>query len=412
MEKYVTGKFTCGHTGDIYINGWNAKELREYATERFHTEVCPRCKKNEKYEAAVRHAQALKLPDLVNDDEETRVNGTIIREKLIATFIHEAKPFYRKVREAYSYNGDALAATCWPFCYATLSRYFNLGMTLPEIEAVFLEVLHRYVDAGYWIKMSRMVNANSLWTWLYNFCADKAAEEYVPESIKEEEQEKTIELLVRPEEIEKDGSVVIVSIRDGREIGFKYEYDNDFISVMKTNDCKWSTEERIWYLPINERNGSFDDRAADIGSKLLKRGFAVEFTDAGQIAMIESGEWNPKQKRWVGASPDGKYLRITLGERNDSLYESAKSITGAKWEDGYIRILVKHYRQVEDFASSLDFKFDQSAQEAIAKQREKEDAIPVAKVKGKVTKTITVKEALEQKKNKKNDAIIEDLKDD
>ena len=128
--------------------------------------------------------------------------------------------------------------------------------------------------------------------------------------------------------------------------------------------------------------------------------------------MIESGEWNPKQKRWVGASPDAKYLRITLGERNDSLYESAKSITGAKWEDGYIRILVKHYRQVEDFASSLDFKFDQSAQEAIAKQREKEDAIPVAKVKGKVTKTITVKEALEQKKHKKNDTIIEDLKDD
>lgn len=121
--KYVTGKFTCGHTGDIYINGWNAKELREYAQERFHTEVCPHCMKNEKYEAAVRHAQALKLPDLVNDDEETRVNGTIIREKLIATFIHEAKPFYRKVREAYSYNGDALAATCW-IC----SRETSLGL--------------------------------------------------------------------------------------------------------------------------------------------------------------------------------------------------------------------------------------------------------------------------------------------
>lgn len=423
MAKYIVGKFKCGHTGEIYVNGWNSKRLKENAAARFSGEDCPHCKGIKEYEKAVDHAHALKLPDLAHEDEDVLISGTVIRDKMIRTFTTEIMAFDKSL-SIFQWGSDDLTelASDPNYDFVTLMRYNNLigsryNSNLSQLETVFLGVLHRYTDAMYWVESRAAVNAKRFWGWLYDFLADqKVKEEIVPDTVKEEEQKEELDLMVRPEDLKKDGSVVVKSYSEdgGSYVGFVYEYDSDFISLMKSHKCKWSSVNECWGLKITERSGSTDDRVAEIGSDLLKNGYIVKFMNENQINLAVSGEWAQRQKRWIGASVNNQYLYITLGERNDTLYKQAMKITGAKWvrESCNIRVLTKHYRQVEDFANTLDFSIDSNARAAIDELKEKESAIQVRSVKGKKEQeSISVNEALKQKKSK-DSTIIESLRDD
>lgn len=356
----------------------------------------------------------------MSDDDEygnIHTQGTIIRDQMVLTFIHEAKSFWKKICEADTYEESTFKYSCHPFDYATISRYMDLGISIIDIERVFIDILNRNTNAEFWTKLYPLTNANALWSWLYNYCADIKAEEHIPEEKKEEVIDT---LLVRPKEQEKDGVVDIVDLDcTGKTIGFRYDYDRDFISIMHDHKCKWNRDRSIWCLTITERSGSFDDRSAEIGKSLLEAGFSVKFLNKEQLEKLEGGTWEARHKRWIGLSSTGKYLIISFGEKNDELYEQSKLITGAKWDKEYhgVRVLIKHYRQVEDFAQTFQFSFDKRAADAVASLKEKEVSVPVAKIgKGNGTGAeLSATDALEilnDKKRRKSDVILEDLRDD
>lgn len=364
------GTYSCGHEGRTNVVG--PTKNRDWIAEKHFSGLCSDCweKKVEtdKIEAnakALEKAKEMELPELQGTEKQVAWANTL-RQKMIEDFEKRFEsPIEKKkdlLREVLNHVLTTKTSASW--------YIDNRGNMPREIAENISEEIK---------KIEKIETA--------------------PVDIK-------IEATVYPENKITE-AVAEISIKDNM-ISVKFEKNEKFISLVKSLNFKWDSDWNSgWSRNINELTGSAEDRATELGNKLLNAGFPIMIMDTIIRQNAIEGKFEPECNRWIKTSSNGS-LAIRWWEENDKLYRTARSLSGSKWEDKSVVIKVQHYKEVQDFANMFGFKFTKSAFKVI------EDYIESTKKIEIVTPGVGKKS---EKKDgltdilKSGDEIIDDLKD-
>lgn len=224
-----------------------------------------------------------------------------------------------------------------------------------------------------------------------------------------EEMEKEGETLtVSPDSYNKFDGVVKIKYKDSA-LSAEYVKNDDFINIVKGLGYKWNGFS--WSKTITEYTGSADDRASELGNKLLLSGFTVQFPSTESKEMAVSGAYQPENDRWVKFPVKYEKLALCWKNRSDTLYDAAKKLPGARWRDGAMLVDIEFYREVLDFAETMGFSISKKAQEEIEKYKHIEDRYDTATATALDTDKASDEERI-AKSLKSDGTIIEDLIDD
>ena len=220
------------------------------------------------------------------------------------------------------------------------------------------------------------------------------------------------------EDIKKDSTVFRVNCGykepaeikvSDTKITVTFSKNENFRKIVKSLGYTWG--DGYWYREINKFNGPAEDRAAELGNKLLNAGFPIMITDNSILQNAISGNYNPEQKRWIKACTKEEHkekLAISWEGYNDDLYKVAKKLPSAKWHDGSMVVKVNYWQEVEDFANLYGFAFSDSAKELIEQYKASlQDVTVVTPASKKEKKPVDgLKKILES-----SEEILDDLKD-
>ena len=387
------GTFSCGHDGRVDIIG--PTKDREWKAKKKFDGYCPECyekyRKEEKeriYQESVKKACEMELPELTGSEKQVAWANTLRMSfiDIINKFLDD-KDLDAKIRLEYDYPNTA--------------SYFS---TKEEILEAVDAACKLHTDSKFWIdnrfEKSKMLNL--ILSELRQHCND------IPEEVYQEIHSEKERLTVRPSVAKKDGVVVLEESVDG-SLSAAYVKDDAFRQIVKEKHYTWNGQ--TWNRKINEFSGSMKDRAAELGNALLTNGFTVCFYDEESKKAAIAGDYEPECRQWIKRNKDHKSLIILWEGRNDTLYNAAKKLPGSKWADGGMIIPVSFYKEVEDFADTMNFKFSKMASSLIHSYMEKEKCFEKATVKEAVHKVMTGEDKL-KKMLTANNTIIEDLKDD
>lgn len=394
------GVYTCGHAGTVNITG--PTKDRQWRIDREFSGLCPECLKKvkqekmeqERAEAAEKSAE-LELPELTGSEKQVAW-ANVIRMKVIEGYEKELESYHKR-RERKANEG-----------VIEEYMYKHLEITEEEFVKCFNFALNTITDSKFWID-----NREKADVVLRTFRKGKeeAIKSDIPDEVKIEIEEERKALTVCMENREKAG-VVVIEIEADTECAYlyaKYIKDEKFIEIVKILDFRWNRHSGVWEKKITEYTGKAEERAAELGNKLLLAGFTVQFPNAESKEAALSGNFKPECKRWIKKQKTGK-LAITWEGRNDFIYSSAKKISGAKWTDGYMSVPLEFYGEVQDFANTLGFSVSKMAQEAIGDYRKKESGFECAEINAPKPE-IGDKEKV-ARLLKASGTVIEDLLDD
>lgn len=340
MAKYdVT--YTCGHTDTIQIYGPGRD--REWKLANEESKLCPDCYKakleadRQKQNAEAAEAnQAAGLPKL---------EGT---EKQIAWAESIRKSMIDHIIEYYISQITDEAKAEHPEEYERVMKGF--------------EALKRHTDASWWIDnrinddkigLRRLINAE--------IEAIKKAEKEPPAAIVEVAK---AEATVYPEK-PVSSLVAEISIKgDTVEVNYP-ERNESFRQIMKNHGFEWKPG---WKRTIGKYNGSIQDRAAEIGNKLLAAGFPVRIYDEEIRRRAVAGEYAPEPVRWVKAMTEGDYkgwFSISWPYGGNNYYDAARKIPGSKYQSPNVIVPPESFLEVLDFAQMYKFNISDKAQEII-----------------------------------------------
>lgn len=382
------GTYSCGHEGRVNIIG--PGKFRQYKAGREFEKVCPDCfekqlkEEHEKEDQKIlQNAKEMELPELQGSEKQIKWANSI-RQEFIDKFFDEELN-----EKGFKYLASA-------------DEEFKDKVKVPQ----------NISKVAYWC-IKHVTNAHE---WIENQEAKMILTSYrdALKTPREKEQEKAIEeieteSIVYPENRVTESIAKITYTKD--KISTRIDHkNNDFINILKSlgySYCdKW--EKKIYYTA-----GKIEDRVAELGNKLLNKGFPIMILDEKVRNNAINGIYEKEHTRWIYLLTSGKYkgcFDICWNGYNDNLYETAKSIPGAHWNCGGMVCKVMHYREVQDFANLYNFKFTVAAQKAIEEYQREAEKIPVVN-------PVQVKEEQQQDNqledilNSSSD-ILEDLKDD
>ena len=391
------GIYSCGHAGTVNIVG--PTKDRQWKVDREFSGLCPECFKKAKQEKmekereeAAAKSKEMELPELTGTEKQI-VWANVIRVRVIKEYEEKIESYYEHTKEKKEKG-------------LPIDGYIYRHLQIKEGDFIesFNYALKILTDARFWIdnreKLSILLDVAKIGQ-------EEIKKNDIPEEVKNELEEEKIKLTVRPEN-GKEGVAVIEKIKytNCAYLSVKYIKDASFINIVKSLGFRWNPEYYMWEKMITEYTGCTEERAAELGNKLLQSGITVQFPDMKSKRDAISGNVCPECKQWVKLI-DGKLSLIWDG-RNNSLYEAAKKLPGAKWSNGAMRIPVEFYRDVQDFAEINEFRISKMAREAIEKYKEKEAGFEKAE--------IGTPEKMEHKDNLKrilesHGTILEDLRD-
>jgi len=393
--SWYYGTFSCGHEGRVNIIG--PTKDRQWRADRKFSGSCPDCyekMRQEEMDARNREAEEkskeMELPALEGSEKQVAWANT-----LRLNFID-----YYEEKMSHPLP-DSIERQKTPYGF----------LTAAEIKAIIIESveygMQQHTDARFWIdNRDEWRKVTSAMVAEY-----KSRKSEVPKDVAQEMENDRIQLTVIPENCRKDGVVRILYA--GNEIHAKYIKDDDFRAQVKKLGYSWDFEKSTWTKKITEYTGDADNRAAEIGNALLAEGFTVEFPTKESKEAAVSGQFSPECKRWVKYHPGKKKLSIAWKERNDTIYEAAKKLPGAKWnmESRSMLVSVEFYREVEDFAETLGFSISKAAkagmEQYIQKENGYEKGTPTAPDRTEVSDQEKIEKSL-----KSGGTIISDLVDD
>jgi len=372
------------------INRKEANSWKEWAEDNI--DICQKCDR-EIYEAerekenkkAMEKSIAMGLPELTGSEKQVAWANSL-RLDFVCQYEKELTKMNDIIQNADKEKQPEMIAQKKSFCDAM--DY----------------AVNTKTDARYWID-SRDKRSNFLMWELLSEYKEMKKNEIPPEVAQEIKQEK-MQLTVTPEIPEKSG--VIVMYFKKPYIMVKYIKDDVFLKIVKDLDYSWDYDNLSWKKEITEYNGTADDRMAELGNQLLLAGFTVEFSTESSKKMALSGDFKPECKRWI------KFIRGRLFIQwygwNDALYGAAKKLPGARWDKGGMAVPVEFYKEVQDFAETMEFKFSKRSQKEINNYIQKENGYEKAIATVPEQETTTDEEKI-RKSLKSNGAIIEDLLD-
>lgn len=339
MAQY-NGTFACGHEGTVNVIG--PQKDRVWKIEKRFSGLCPECYEKQraidlerKQKEAAEKAKEMELPELEGSEKQVAWANQI-RNKFIDNFQDLTK---KEIRKTLVLLYDL-----------TMEEANKIAKKVDEIQD---ELMNTKTSSSYFID-----NRNDFWKVVYWIGKELVDKEENPqlEQILEEG-------TVYPTETKHDKPVKIEIIDN--DISIVYEKNYEVINLVKSLKYKWNGAK--WHKKINEMNGAVEDRAAELGNKLLLAGFPVIILDENIKQKAIKGEYEEECNRWISTKENK--LKIKAYDDLD-IYSNASCITGAKWYYNSLLVDVSHADEVEDFAKTLHFQFTQKAKDLIAKYRE------------------------------------------
>lgn len=381
------GTYSCGHEGRTQVYG--PVKNRQWIADRRFEGLCPECYKKKleeerqkANEEAARKAEEMGLPELQGTEKQVAW-ATTLRQK----FIDEAEKEIEYQANRYPVK--------------------KAGKT-EEVEAKLYEILDYILSnktkASWWIDR-RSFTVRSMFESAFE---EMPTEEEVVK--KEKEAEIKAEATVYPEN-SKHQEVSEINISENL-VSATFKKDDKFIEIVKKLGYKWNSDKYQWEKKISYTTGTAEERAAELGNKLLNAGIPVRILDPEVRKNAIEGRYEPEHHRWIYARVKGKYegwLAISWDGYNNELYQKARSLPGARWDNPNVVVKPEFFVEVEEFARLYDFKFTPTAREYIETEKkaaEKAQVVNPAEVKEKKEKD-GLKEILES-----SSEVLDDLKDD
>lgn len=380
------GTYSCGHEGRTNIIG--PTKNRQYIADRRFSGLCPECYEKEineerkrTNEEALKKAKELELPDLEGSPKQVAWANTI-RNKMLSVIDKRVEDLQNGFVDMFTIDH--------------LEEIFNVSND-KELIDVFINVSNYICEnkrkASFFID-----NKETSYEFL--------AEIYKEMKVKEEESLFDIdETLVSSNEIKHDGIVKIIVAEN--YIAAEYEKNSTFIKIAKELKFKWNGER--WQRDIKETTGTKEDRAAELGNKLLNEGFVISIQDEEIRNRSVKGEYESECTRWIFNSETKDKVAIKWEGWNDKVYNTAMKLPSAKYNSGKVEVNVSHYEEIVEFAELMGFKFTKDAIKEI--DNYKENINKVTKVEPILKEKCEVKDGLEEILSSSSE-VIEDLKEE
>lgn len=354
MSGYY-GIFSCGHEGRVNVIG--PQKYRQYKIEQRFSGLCPECYK--KYLKEEREKRNLVDAEVAKEMELPELQGT---EKQVAWANTLRNAFIERIEKSKEDKNFA----------DTLKWELNISrLEAKKVINNFDDILEEIMikdEARFFIDNRDRFNRTI-------FSISKEIEK-IKEEINNGAEEVILESTVAPAEIKYDG---IVEIKfDDNTVKACYEKNNDFRSIVKSLRFSW--ENGCWQRKISESTGTASDRAAELGNKLLNSGFSICILDEETRNKAVNADYEIECDRWIYRRKDTSKLAVNWVGYDDSLYRKASKLPGAKWGRPSVLVDVSHYKEVQEFAELMDFKFSESALELIENYKKEFENVPIVEV--------------------------------
>lgn len=156
----------------------------------------------------------------------------------------------------------------------------------------------------------------------------------------------------------KDSNGVVLHLEENTQsIVIESPKQEDLNEILSCYGYKKS--ENYYTKWMGKYNGEIDDRVAEIVYLLLTKGYSIKLdvSNFDKIkSKVEQGAFTKDVRQIVGYDADKKLFKVAwYGFRKD-IYDSAKSIGGARWDSLYklVTIPYEQHLAVEDFAEKFD----------------------------------------------------------
>ena len=372
------GTFSCGHEGRVNITG--PTKNRQWIADRKFEGMCEECylkhleeEKVRKNKEALEAAKEMELPEL---------KGT---EKQVPWAITLRQDFIDKLsKKADEYESDERPKR------ATKIRLSLDYMINNKIESKF------YID-------NRSEYIEDIITLLYKEYKENLETQKENIETKEVIEEGTI----APKEIKFSGIVKIVATTE--KVTVFYEKNEKFREIVKNLNFKW--EESKWERKLSELTGTYIDRAAELGNKLLNAGFIICILDEKIRNKAINGEFEVECDRWIKSDIENNKLIIKWYEKNDYMYNAARKIKTSKWNSDIkaVTINISHFSEVQEFAEIYKCNFTEKALNFI--EQYKNELANVKKVEPVKTKDNVKEDGLKNILNSSRE-VLDDLRED
>lgn len=385
------GTFSCGCEGRVNVIG--PTKDRQWKVDRKFEGLCEECyikkleaDRKKANKEAEEKAKEMELPNLTGSEKQIAWANTL-RQKFIdntEVFIKNSnekdrKYEWKKCREKYEkFNEIELSDLYEVLDYVLINETqskFYIDNRMNDIT----DILAKYVDKVFVSKEKKIEDMNK-------------------RDIK-------LESTVSPKEVKHSGIVEIIKKED--KIIAKYEKNEDFRLIVKSLGYTW---EGQWEKKITTITGKYEDRIAEIGNKLLNEGFNICIYDEYIRHKAISGNFEPENDRWILIDTKNEdRIRIRWDGMNNSLYNVAKKLPGAKWEDKGMKVNIDKYEEIFEFAEIYGFNITEKATERLINFKRKFENIE--KVNVAVVEEINKKDGLNDILNSSRE-ILNDLLDD
>lgn len=353
------GTYSCGHEGRVNIIG--PHKDREWKKENAFSKMCPDCYQDhlkkqrelEKIEAEEK-AKELGLPELQGTPKQVAWANTI-RQNILTSL----EEFAENEGKINSFN----------FTY-------EQSLAKEDMQKIINYIAFNCIKANWFIDRRRD-SVPSIINEVIGEALKTEEEKIAEEAEKELEEQAKIEATVFPENPASNAVAEISITKD--KVSVTFEKNEDFRTLVKSLGYSWSN--RHWEKEITETTGSAEDRAAELGNKLLNEGFAIRIFDESIREKAVNGNYTPEHTRWIYRRTSGTYkdwFVIKWEGRDNNLYEKARSLPNSRWNSGVV-VKSDYYVEVEDFAKLYGFKFTKGAKELLESAKKiHEEAIRVS----------------------------------
>jgi hypothetical protein len=375
MAKYKINH-SCGHTSTAQLYG--NKRDRQWRIEKMESEICTDCYKEKQIEADKKSAEenaAAGLPALTGSEKQILWAEKIRAEKLalidqLADMPTIELPYHWEWRHLAEWVMDDLKHIPATDKQAAWQNAWQLPIMVKAVSA-----LKAQTKASWWID-NRDIKLSALFAALIKT---------LPREVSPEEKALEIDAAVeatvrlRPEHPHTE-TVAEIQLHDNSISVHFPEKLEAFRLLMRANDYTWSGS--AWTRAINRFTGAAQDRAAEIGHKLLGSGFIIRIYNEDARAKAITGDFEPEQTRWVKVRVGGEYKDWFAIEwsRDEDFYRQAKRLHRAQYSKPHVVVPAENFEEVQDFAKAHDFRLSPGAQQLIDKTLAEREAALVVHV--------------------------------
>ena len=407
MKYEIT--YSCGHEDMIELFG--PTKTREWILKKEAEKICPNCQAEERTRLsaqAAERAAKMDLPKLQGSPKQIQWAETLRMEfvngidDIIKSRENDAKSYDRMLKDPEKRDW-AIERLKWNVARWD-GAFGDVFATQPGPTAQVIQMILAETAASYWIEGREHTPLSRLDSYMENNRADIIRRIKDAAGPKPEEPE-----LIKPEKATRSGVAEVIVDEERQLVFAKYEKDDEFRAIMKDHYFDWSSREGTWVRRMSAHSGDASDRAAELALILLKKGFVVKLGGAVARAKVLSPDTIvPEQRAWVK-----RVDNLTVGlyfDRDDTLYQRARSLPGAKW-GSFLRCMTmpaSRFAEIRDFARLYGFSIDPKAEALLQAQEASLNAALV--VNAKPPQQQKGKDGLADML-KRDNKIIEDLKD-